>query len=133
MIGVAEEVTAAVVAKVVTEEAGREAGRLEGGGGEPDAFDVTADALEGALAGGELGGAGGTAGGAPNQDFMEARPCCCTVRTVLSTWPFFVLRSEQWKPSDRPMGCAAVLFMPLLEAETVASRQGSPGNQTVRN
>lgn len=57
---------------------------------------------------------------------MLFNACCCTASTVESTWPFVVLRSEQWKPSEIPMGSEEVLCAGELFAEVVASLQGSP-------
>lgn len=36
---------------------------------------------------------------------IEANACVWTARTVLSTFPFAVLRSEQWNPSPTAIGC----------------------------
>lgn len=57
---------------------------------------------------------------------MEAKACTWTERTVESTFPFAVLRSEQWNPSDIAIGCWGVLWKLVPSADTVASRQGSP-------
>ena len=58
--------------------------------------------------------------------FIAASACFCTARTVLSICAFFVLKSEQWKPSDTPIGWVEVLATLVPSADTVASLHGSP-------
>lgn len=63
---------------------------------------------------------------------MTPSASVCTARTVASTAPFAVLRSEQWKPSPIAIGCVLVLFRMKKSDETVASRHGSPASKCVR-
>ena len=48
---------------------------------------------------------------------METSACFCTASTVASAFPFAVLRSEQWNPSEIAIGCPAVLakFVPSAD------------------
>lgn len=61
-----------------------------------------------------------------SQVFIDARACFCTAAIDASMVPDKEIMSEQWKPSPSPIGWRAVLLMFTVEADTVASRQGSP-------
>ena len=58
--------------------------------------------------------------------FIAARPWFCTSKTVASTVPAIVNRSEQWNASLTAIGIELVLWRWKKSDETVASRQGSP-------
>lgn len=58
--------------------------------------------------------------------FIEASALVCTALTVASATPEAAPRSEQWKPSPKPIGCWGVLATLRPSAERVASLQGSP-------
>ena len=58
--------------------------------------------------------------------FIAARPWFCTSKTVASTVPAIVNRSEQWNASLTAIGIKSVLWRWKKSDETVASRQGSP-------
>lgn len=46
-----------------------------------------------------------------SQVFIEASACVCTALMVTSTLAEATPISEQWKPSDSPIGCRGVLLI----------------------
>ncbi len=57
---------------------------------------------------------------------MKPKAFTWTARTVESTVPEDVMRSEQWKPSPTAIGIEFVLWRVWKSEDTVASLHGSP-------